>query len=56
MWFGSPALMAYAVGAWFVFHAFVVYYEEPGLVRRFGRDYEDYCRGVVRWSARVKES
>jgi len=48
--------MAYALGAWFVFHAFVVYYEEPGLVRRFGRDYEDYCRGVGRWLPRVRES
>ena len=53
MWFGSPGLMAYALGAWFVFHAFVVYYEEPGLVRRFGRDYEDYCRGAGRWLPRI---
>jgi len=49
MWFASPALAAYALGAWFVFHAFVVLYEEPGLVRRFGRDYEEYARGVGRW-------
>jgi len=55
-WFGSQALMAYALGAWFVFHAFVVYYEEPGLVRRFGRDYEDYRRGVGRWLPRVRGS
>lgn len=56
MWFGSQALMAYALGAWFVFHVFVVYYEEPGLVRDFRRDYEDYCRGVGRWLPRVRES
>ena len=55
MWFGSPALLAYALGAWFVFHTFVVYYEEPGLVRRFGRDYEDYRRGVGRWLPRDRK-
>jgi protein-S-isoprenylcysteine O-methyltransferase Ste14 len=53
MWFGSLALMAYALGAWFVFHAFVVYYEEPGLIRRFGRDYENYLRDVGRWLPRI---
>ncbi|MSU49818.1 MAG: isoprenylcysteine carboxylmethyltransferase family protein [Opitutus sp.] len=56
MWFGSPALMAYALVSWFVFHAFVVYYEEPGLVRRFGRDYEGYCVGVGRWWPRIEKS
>jgi len=56
MWFGSQALVAYALGAWLVFHVFVVYYEEPGLVLHFGRDYEDYCRGASRWLPRVRES
>ncbi len=49
MWFGSPFLMAYAVGSWLIFHAFLIYYEEPGLARRFGGDYRSYCARVRRW-------
>jgi protein-S-isoprenylcysteine O-methyltransferase Ste14 len=30
-------------------HLFVVLYEEPALRRRFGQDYEGYCRRVGRW-------
>jgi protein-S-isoprenylcysteine O-methyltransferase Ste14 len=30
-------------------HAFVVFYEEPTLRRKFGAEYEDYCRRVHRW-------
>ena len=28
--------------------------EEPGLRRRFGRDYEEYCASVPRWLPRVR--
>jgi protein-S-isoprenylcysteine O-methyltransferase Ste14 len=36
--------------AWFLMvHAFVLFYEEPGLRRRFGRTYIDYCERVPRW-------
>lgn len=34
-------------------HFFVVVIEEPGLRRRFGSTYEDYCRRVHRWSPRL---
>ena len=30
-------------------HSFVVFYEEPTLKRKFGREYEEYCRRVNRW-------
>lgn len=30
-------------------HLFVVFYEEPGLARRFGSSYEAYCKAVPRW-------
>jgi len=30
-------------------HLFVVFYEEPTLRRKFGVDYEEYCRNVRRW-------
>ncbi len=33
-------------------HLFVVFYEEPGLERRFGQSYLDYKRSVNRWLPR----
>ena len=41
---------AVAVGV----HLFVVFYEEPTLRRKFGADYEDYCRNVRRWWPRAR--
>lgn len=35
-------------------HLFVVLYEEPTLRRKFGADYEAYCRNVSRWWPRLK--
>jgi protein-S-isoprenylcysteine O-methyltransferase Ste14 len=35
-------------------HLFVVFYEEPTLRRKFGADYEGYCRNVSRWWPRVR--
>jgi protein-S-isoprenylcysteine O-methyltransferase Ste14 len=29
-------------------HLFVLFYEEPTLRRKFGAEYEDYCRNVGR--------
>lgn len=34
-------------------HLFVRYYEEPTLRRKFGSDYEEYCRHVSRWRPRL---
>jgi len=31
---------------------FVVLYEEPTLRRKFGAEYEEYCRNVPRWIPR----
>ncbi|MFE1878150.1 methyltransferase family protein [Streptomyces diastatochromogenes] len=41
-----PVLFAYAAGAWVLTWAFVRWDEEPGLVRRFGAEYERYRRAV----------
>jgi len=30
-------------------HLFVMFYEEPTLRKKFGADYEEYCRNVRRW-------
>jgi protein-S-isoprenylcysteine O-methyltransferase Ste14 len=35
-------------------HLFVVYYEEPTLRRKFGTDYDQYCRNVNRWWPHVR--
>jgi len=43
------AVIAVAVGV----HLFVVFYEEPTLRRKFGADYEEYCRNVGRWWPRA---
>jgi protein-S-isoprenylcysteine O-methyltransferase Ste14 len=49
LWFGAWALAIYALVFWLVFHLYVVGREEPLLRRRFGSDYEAYCRSVPRW-------
>ena len=46
---GRELLYAWAVLMWLVFTGFLVLYEEPQLVRRFGASYEDYRRRVRRW-------
>ncbi len=46
---GREILYAWAVAAWLIFTSFLVFYEEPGLRRRFGAEYEDYRRRVRRW-------
>jgi protein-S-isoprenylcysteine O-methyltransferase Ste14 len=35
-------------------HLFVVFYEEPTLRKKFGADYEEYCRNVSRWWQRAR--
>jgi protein-S-isoprenylcysteine O-methyltransferase Ste14 len=49
---GREVLFALAAAAWFLFHLFVLYEEEPGLRRRFGGDYEAYRARVGRWLPR----
>jgi protein-S-isoprenylcysteine O-methyltransferase Ste14 len=46
---GQEILYAWAVAAWLMFTAFLAFYEEPGLRRRFGEPYDDYRRRVRRW-------
>jgi len=49
LFYGSVALLAWAVVAWFLFNFLVVLYEEPVLRRRFGPAYEAYLEHVPRW-------
>ena len=47
-------LLLYAAGTWLVVAAFVRFYEEPTLTRRFGADYEAYRRAVPAWWPRLR--
>jgi protein-S-isoprenylcysteine O-methyltransferase Ste14 len=51
--FGSVAVGVYIVCVWLICSLFVVFYEEPTLRRKFGAEYEEYCRRVPRWLPRL---
>ena len=51
---GRLGLLLYAVAAWLAVAAFVRFYEEPTLTRRFGADYEAYRRAVPAWWPRLR--
>jgi protein-S-isoprenylcysteine O-methyltransferase Ste14 len=51
---GRLGLLLYAGGACLVVAAFVRWYEEPTLTRRFGADYEAYQRAVPAWLPRLR--
>ena len=52
--FGSGRLVEFGVVVWLGFFAFVVFYEEPALRRKFGKEYEEFCARVPRWIPRLK--
>lgn len=54
--FRSFLLAAYALVLWGVFHAFVVFGEEPSLRRQSGASYETYLRTVPHWLPRSLQS
>ncbi len=51
---GQLKLLLYASAVLLVFSAWVVGYEEPTLRRRFGWEYEEYCRAVPAWWPRLR--
>jgi protein-S-isoprenylcysteine O-methyltransferase Ste14 len=51
---GRLVLLLYAAAAWIAVAAFVNFYEEPTLARRFGADYEAYRRAVPAWWPRLR--
>jgi protein-S-isoprenylcysteine O-methyltransferase Ste14 len=54
--FGHPSLVGAltAVAVALGVHLFVVFYEEPTLGKKFGAEYEEYCRHVRRWWPRIR--
>jgi protein-S-isoprenylcysteine O-methyltransferase Ste14 len=51
---GDARLLLLAAVVWLVFHLFVLLYEEPVLLRRYGADYEAYRAAVPRWIPRLR--
>ncbi len=51
---GRLGLLLYASVAWLAVAAFVRFYEEPTLTRRFGEDYETYRHAVPAWWPRLR--
>jgi protein-S-isoprenylcysteine O-methyltransferase Ste14 len=49
VYYGSSALLAYAVTFWLAMHLLVVLYEEPALRKTFGVEYATYCEKTGRW-------
>jgi protein-S-isoprenylcysteine O-methyltransferase Ste14 len=53
LFLGSGTLLVYAALCFIGFNLFVMLYEEPVLARKFGTEYDQYCRVVPRWIPRV---
>ena len=51
----SWALLGYSAILAAVAHGYVIHVEEPGLRRRFGKDYERFVAGSGRWLPRIRE-
>ena len=49
VWLEALPLFAYAAIVFLSFSAFVLFYEEPALSRKFGDAYKRYCQTVPRW-------
>lgn len=52
--FGSAGILLWAACVAMAFHLFVVFYEEPTLLRQFGAQYAVYRRHVPRWIPRLR--
>jgi protein-S-isoprenylcysteine O-methyltransferase Ste14 len=52
--FGNWNVLEYGAAVWLLFHLFVVIYEEPVLRRKYGSEYNEFCREVPRWIPRIR--
>lgn len=50
---GSRGILLYAVILWTLVHLFVLFYEEPSLLKSFGAEYYMYRAHVPRWIPRL---
>jgi|ERR1700693_2030579 len=51
----SISILLFALFLFLLFHMVAVYFEEPGLTKRFGQSYIEYKRSVGRWMPRIKK-
>ena len=49
LWIASLGVALYAVAMTVAAHLSAAYVEEPELRKRFGEEYDGYCRNVPRW-------
>ena len=54
IYFRSWTLLVYALLFWLVSHLFILFYEEPNLLDRFGDDYRRYMDTTPRWWPRFR--
>jgi protein-S-isoprenylcysteine O-methyltransferase Ste14 len=45
----SPSVVVFVPVWWLLFHLLVILYEEVALHRKFGENYDEYCRQTPRW-------
>ena len=50
---GNRTLLFYGMVVWLCFHAFVLFYEEPVLRKKYAAVYEEFCQNVPRWIPRL---
>jgi len=53
--FASGPTIWYMLAVALFFHSFVVFYEEPALLRRFGESYAEYRARVPRWIPNLRQ-
>jgi protein-S-isoprenylcysteine O-methyltransferase Ste14 len=49
LFFGSLLILEYGVAVFVGFYLFVLIYEEPTLLKSYGREYEEFSANVPRW-------
>jgi protein-S-isoprenylcysteine O-methyltransferase Ste14 len=54
--FKSWRVLAYACVSWMMAHIFVMLYEEPSMVKKWGTAYAQYSARVPRWIPRIRRS
>jgi protein-S-isoprenylcysteine O-methyltransferase Ste14 len=54
LWFQSVALLLYCAMFLAATSLFVLFYEEPYLLRTHGQEYQEYCASVPRWFPKLQ--
>lgn len=55
LFYESLSLWGYVMILFVIVHPFIIWYEEPTLLRTFGDEYEGCCRKVKRWLPGMQE-